>query len=120
MTKNAVGGTWNIKRTGLGGTFNSDEPEGLVTITATGTGFGSAPTITQFAKWTEGVVGATVPLDSQDIGSDFDSGSYQSSPFLQPKYFTLEDTVGASIREGGTTAATNRLTGFPQEHPAFN
>lgn len=112
---------WNSGATGTSGFYNSDErPNGLVTVTGTGTGFGSPPTVTQFAKWTNGTNGEIVSLSSQEIGSPFDSGSYQSAPFLQSRYFTLEDTTGASIREGGTTEATNRLTGFTKEHPAFS
>ena len=116
MTKNASSKSWTFSATDTGGSFESSNPDGNTTINITGTGFGTGPTINAYAKWTDGDEGAQVPLASTDVGSDFNTASYNTGLF--PNYFTLDGSTGASLREGGTVATVNnRLTGFVRTFP---
>lgn len=121
MTKNAVAKNWQWDGgdTGTGGTYNSNQPGGGdEMLSINGSGFGLAPIVIAYAKWTEGNEGEQLNLTSIDVGDDFDSGSYATG--LAPKLFTLDGSLGASIREGGTNAVTdNKLTGFVKVLPNF-
>ena len=112
MTKNINNKTFQtFKEPSSGGRYESSNPDGDVIIRLLGSDFGGEPTIDFFAKWTGGLVGQVVGLDSQDIGSDFTSGHYTNG--IKSNYFALDGTTGASIRQGGTDAATdNQRTGF--------
>ncbi len=120
MTKNANSKLWSwfSDAQGTGGTFNSNQPlGGDEALSIDGSGFGSAPTVLIYAKWTEGSEGESVSLNSPEVGS-FDSGSYATG--LTPNFFTMNGSTGVSIREGGTDAVTdNRLTGFVKMVPNF-
>lgn len=120
MTKNANNKLWSwaSDSQGSGGTFNSNQQlGGDQVLSVDGSGFGGAPTVIMAAKWTDGKESEQVELDSPEIG-DFDEGSYASG--LLPKFFSMDGSTGASIREGGTDAVTdNRLTGFVKVVPNF-
>lgn len=120
MSKNVVSDvhSWDVNDTGDGGGFNSNQPlGGSKVLSIDGVGFGGEPTVIIAAKWNEGNIGAEAGLDSPEVGV-FDQGSYSTG--LLSKYYTMGDSTGVGIREGGTDASVdNRLTGFVKVLPNF-
>ncbi len=110
--KNALAKTHTIQEAGTGGTYNSWEKSGgIKTLIINGSGFGGAPTVEAYCKWTDGDEGVAAMLDAIDVGSDFSSFHYSSG--LAPNYFSLDGSTGVGNREGGIDAdIDNRRTGY--------
>jgi hypothetical protein len=97
------------------GKYESTNRNGNKTLTINGTGLlsgGSPPTIAIWREWMDGNTGTEFPLAATggDIG-DFTAGNYATG--IKGKRFTVNDSQGASIREGGFDAdVDNRRAGF--------
>lgn len=82
-------------------------------ITVTGTGFGSGPTVALYETYGGLAASGDAPL------GEWDQGHYNTG--IQPKLFEFNGVTGVGNREGGTVAATdNRETGFVKTLTAFS
>lgn len=121
MTKAMNAGNYSIARQGDGGTFNSYQPDGfgtLVRLHDVMARFGDGPDLDKiiYAKFTGGADGEIVPLDSTEVGPDWEGSIDLQGSDFQPRYATMPDgETGATYRKGELLEIDNVRTGFQTE-----